>query len=297
MAASTLTRATWTNDTGSAASPNGDGTLINNTRLQNDVYAPTDQLFAGAGAYTTFTFGGLVAAEGTGVHTFNGSTSGSHGIRLRNSSSTGGCFVGIGNNTAVDRLYLEMFGASFATSGRSIADGALIECLGAGGISYAANNAAGMHRWYSGGTTERMRLHASGGVSIGNTTDPGASRLSVSGQFLTGNGLNFGSSEDVSVSGTTDLSLPSGHTGNFVLRITTAASTPVIRTLTDAGGHVEGTMLLLVNQTATDIPLTHDFGNTSSLLCPNSADATLRKTGAVWLRYDGTTTRWRVLQP
>lgn len=30
-------------------------------------------------------------------------------------------------------------------------------------------------------TTERMRVHASGGVSIGNTTDPGATNLSVTG--------------------------------------------------------------------------------------------------------------------
>jgi hypothetical protein len=33
----------------------------------------------------------------------------------------------------------------------------------------------------SAGTVERMRIHASGGVSIGNTTDPGATHLSVSG--------------------------------------------------------------------------------------------------------------------
>jgi hypothetical protein len=34
--------------------------------------------------------------------------------------------------------------------------------------------------------TERMRVHASGGVSIGNTTDPGAGKLSVTGGVLLG---------------------------------------------------------------------------------------------------------------
>ena len=36
------------------------------------------------------------------------------------------------------------------------------------------------------GGTEASRIHASGGVSIGNTTDPGATNLSVSGQVLAG---------------------------------------------------------------------------------------------------------------
>ena len=34
--------------------------------------------------------------------------------------------------------------------------------------------------------TERMRIHSSGGVSIGNTTDRGAGNLNVTGVVLTG---------------------------------------------------------------------------------------------------------------
>ena len=37
--------------------------------------------------------------------------------------------------------------------------------------------------------TERMRIHASGGVSIGNTTDPGASNLLVAGNIILGGAL------------------------------------------------------------------------------------------------------------
>ncbi len=40
-------------------------------------------------------------------------------------------------------------------------------------------------------SAERMRIHASGGVSIGNTTDPGATNLSVTGSIST-TGLNLG---------------------------------------------------------------------------------------------------------
>jgi hypothetical protein len=39
--------------------------------------------------------------------------------------------------------------------------------------------------------SERMRIHASGGVSIGNTTDPGASNLSVTGTGTFGGAVSF----------------------------------------------------------------------------------------------------------
>jgi hypothetical protein len=50
------------------------------------------------------------------------------------------------------------------------------------------------HRWVNNGS-EKMRIHSSGGVSIGNTTDAGATNLLVAGnvtapQFVASNGLN-----------------------------------------------------------------------------------------------------------
>lgn len=58
--ASTITRDTWTDDTGSAASPNLDGTVLNNDALQDNIYARIDEMFAGAGSYATFDFGAAV---------------------------------------------------------------------------------------------------------------------------------------------------------------------------------------------------------------------------------------------
>lgn len=58
--ASTITRDTWTNDTGTAANPNADGTVLNNTVLQNNIYARVDEMFAGAGSYARFDFGAAV---------------------------------------------------------------------------------------------------------------------------------------------------------------------------------------------------------------------------------------------
>jgi hypothetical protein len=44
--------------------------------------------------------------------------------------------------------------------------------------------ASGIFQTFWSNNTERMRIHSSGGVSIGNTTDPGATNLSVTGAIV-----------------------------------------------------------------------------------------------------------------
>lgn len=61
MAASTITRATWTDDDGTGTT----GTIINNARLGSDVYDKVDQLFSGAGSYTTLELGGILLVDST----------------------------------------------------------------------------------------------------------------------------------------------------------------------------------------------------------------------------------------
>ena len=53
-----------------------------------------------------------------------------------------------------------------------------------GYINYGQGGAGGLVFYDSNAATERMHLFSSGGVSIGNTTDPGAGNLSVSGNIL-----------------------------------------------------------------------------------------------------------------
>jgi hypothetical protein len=81
MAASTITRDTWTNDTGTAANPNADGTVINNAALQNNIYARVDELFSGAGSYVTLTLGGKLSVEG-GQITFPATQNASTGANV-----------------------------------------------------------------------------------------------------------------------------------------------------------------------------------------------------------------------
>lgn len=61
--ASTITRTTWTNDTGTAANPNNDGTVVNNAALQA-IYDKIDQLLAGASPYNPLVLGGSLQVDG-----------------------------------------------------------------------------------------------------------------------------------------------------------------------------------------------------------------------------------------
>ena len=127
MAATTISsRPTWTNDTGSAAAPAGDGTIINNARLQADVYDVIDALFAGAGAYATFTLGGKFAVEGFGAHTFSAGGTGVNAVRVRNTTAGTGNYaeVAIGNDSAVVRGYAQMYSTTYTPSGPVFADDA-----------------------------------------------------------------------------------------------------------------------------------------------------------------------------
>ena len=61
---STITRDTWTNDSGTAANPVGDGTAVGNAQLQNHIYARVDEMFAGGASYDPLIFGGAVQSDG-----------------------------------------------------------------------------------------------------------------------------------------------------------------------------------------------------------------------------------------
>jgi hypothetical protein len=75
----------------------------------------------------------------------------------------------VGGGTVAEKLTgLSAVYTGYTTS----VGGALAFCTNNGSSSYA----------------ERMRVHSSGGVSIGNTTDPGATNLSVSGDLLFNSG-------------------------------------------------------------------------------------------------------------
>ena len=89
---------------------------------------------------------------------------------------TGGTINGtvIGGTTAAAGTFTTLAGTTSLTTPLVTNAGTLaLSATGANSITLATNG------------SEKARIHASGGVSIGNTTDPGAANLSVSGKVST----------------------------------------------------------------------------------------------------------------
>jgi hypothetical protein len=150
MAASTITRVTWTD--GAA------GTVVNNARKNSDFYDKVDQMFAGAGSYATFTFGGLVASEAFGDHSFSAGGTGYQTVVIANTTSG----TGNGSRTQIiagtTATHIRALSQAYTTSTYLTQAAGVFDSNGAGGISIAATNASGDIRFYAGGTTEVGRV-------------------------------------------------------------------------------------------------------------------------------------------
>ena len=195
--ASTITRTTWTDDTGTPASPVGDGTTINNARLQ-EIYAAIDELLAGAAPYDPLVFGGTIQVDGLGTHLFSATGAGANRLRVRAASAgtdnVGGVDVGIDADADLGRL--EAYASTFTETGAAKQHGVALREMGAGGVSLAAEHASGDMRLYARGTTKRATFDGDQVALTGGT--PGTYRLAglLAGSMdLTNNGTDANTSE------------------------------------------------------------------------------------------------------
>jgi hypothetical protein len=173
MAASTITRDIWLDDTGTPAAPAGDGTIVGNFQLQNHIYARIDQMSSGAGGYTTLTFGGKIAVDGFGVHTFSAGGAGGNVIAVRNTSGGTTNYAGLllGNDASISAGFISETASNYAAAGSVPQDGMVLGTARPGGVSISAEHASGAIRFYAGTATERARLQASGAFLVGNVTE------------------------------------------------------------------------------------------------------------------------------
>jgi hypothetical protein len=129
---------------------------------------------------TTLTATGVLTATGFGTHAFTTGGTGLQTLAVRNTTAGTGNATRLllGNDTDASLTMLESFASTFTPAGNAFASGSLLQASGSGGLSVAS--VSGPQRFYT-ASLERMRLHNSGGVSIGNSVDPGQGLLSVSG--------------------------------------------------------------------------------------------------------------------
>lgn len=272
MAATTISTAglVLTNDTGTTASPNGDGTILN-AALWALLLTRINGCFSGA-----FTVGGLLAAEGFGTHAFSAGGTGSNQINVRNTTAGAGNLaqINLGNDATIFLATLAAFSSTYTTAGPAFQAGTLLQVYGAGGLSIASNHASGTVRVYTNGNALRTTWETDGAITH-------VAGLRLSGQF------------NQAVTGNTDLS---GSASTTVLcRITSASSTPKI---TGAYG-VAGQLLIIKNVSGSAVTLAHESASAASpplrFDCPGNADVGIDDSDMVMAIYDDTSARWHVL--
>lgn len=136
---------------------------------------------------------------------------------------------------------------------------------------------------------ERLRIHASGGVSIGNTTDPGATNLSVTGNvsFSTatsgtwngsvitgtygGTGVNNGA-RTITIGGNVSTANTFTTAGNFALTLTSTAATNVTLPTTGTLATLAGTETF-TNKTLTSPVISGNTAFSANVLFVDTANS------------------------
>jgi hypothetical protein len=127
------------------------------------------------------TAAGLLSWSTFGTNQFVAGGTGGNIVRVGNTTAGAGNFADL--TVASDTVSTDLFSTSstFTTAGSAVQASSVLTGNGVGGVSLVASQAAGALRIYTGGGALRATVFASGAVSIGNTTDLGASGLSVTG--------------------------------------------------------------------------------------------------------------------
>jgi hypothetical protein len=111
---------------------------------------------------------GVLTVNGFGTHAFTAAGTGGNDLRIRNTAAGVGNYASLNIETDLtNQLLLQAYSSTYGSSGPYLAGGSVIYVAGAGGLSIVASDPAGAIRFYTGGSTERMRIKPTGELRIG----------------------------------------------------------------------------------------------------------------------------------
>ena len=119
-----------------------------------------------AGGSTTL--GGVLTVSGLGQSTFSAGGNSSNSIRVENTSAGTGAIAAVNlRNDGTWNGGIRVLSSTFTTSGPDLSDGMNVHWNGPSGMSIAATHASGAIRFYTGGSTERLKIAADGSLTSG----------------------------------------------------------------------------------------------------------------------------------
>jgi hypothetical protein len=149
----------------------------------------SDSLVSESGS--TITMAGLLAVTGLGVHSITASGTGLQVLNIRNTNAgtASGAVLQLGNDLTPNQTVVEALSSTWVPGALNfnIANSSVLVGIGTGGLNLATLASAPIRLFT--GNIEVARVFASGGMSLGNTTDPGATNLSVTGSGTLGSGV------------------------------------------------------------------------------------------------------------
>ena len=217
---------------------------------------------------------GLLTVSGFGTHSFSAGGTGSQVLSVRNTTAGQALAeIYIGNDASAYAGSISVTSSTYTAANRYPQDGLLIEGNRAGGINIAATGVAGAIKFYSGGTTERMRLLTTGVLGIGTTSayeEGGRTGLISAGfSFASSWGMYLNETASTSGAGFIIFGLGAGTGTSGIGSITRVGATSAVAYNTSSDRRLKQDLGLASDLSALRALHVHDFtwrGDTSSYL-------------------------------
>jgi hypothetical protein len=154
-------------DSGTPASPNNDGTLVDKA-LMDAILDNINAMWSGA----TQVFSGVFDFQGLGTHQISSGGAGHNTLRVENTSdgTDRAGTVEVGSQGDADQGRLEAYAPSYTETAVAKQSGVGLRSMGAGGLSLSAEHASGVVRIFATGITKWLQFNGENVILSGAQT-------------------------------------------------------------------------------------------------------------------------------